>query len=474
MSFGSRLRQSSGKQLFLGLFLCGSVGLGFGGTVRQVGSGQTYTTIQSCLNAAVSGDSCNVHAGTYNENPAFATSGVTLQANPGDSPVVNGFIEIGSNADSVVDGFAIPSFTHSGSGAIHAYNTTGGIIRNNIVSGGSGAGIYTRLCKNFQVYGNTVHDLQGTSGSDGDGMFIISSDSLDGTYAHGVQVYNNTVYQNHQDAIGLNGNWISVYGNLVHDNVYSNWASVHPDGIECNGVADGFTGCIHTLVYNNTVYDQGQNVYFSGNGTASQNGDLWIFNNVLFNNPTSSTGVDLTSTVDSSNINISTGTTVHILNNTIGRTATNFLGIFVQSYSDAHIENNIIDNDVGVGIRVDHTPDIAEMDYNLYNTSTGPGSGLVQWGGTFLTSLSAVRSATGDESHGIQANPQINPFPTPTIQSSSPVIGAALNLTSLGISQLDTDIVGTARPNSGSWDIGAYAAASGSLPPPTNLAAIVK
>ena len=129
--------------------------------MRQVGAGQTYSTIQSCLNAAVSGDTCNVHAGTYNESAVFQGSGITLKANPGDQPVVNGSIDIGSNANSVVDGFTIPSFSRSGSGAIHAYNTTGGIIRNNIVSGGLGAGIYVRLCTNFKVYGNICprHDV---------------------------------------------------------------------------------------------------------------------------------------------------------------------------------------------------------------------------------------------------------------------------------------------------------------------------
>src|SRR5262249_40130362 len=134
------------------------------GTTRQVGAGQTYTTIQACLNAAASGDICNVHAGTYNESPVFQKSSVTLQANSGEAPIVTGGIDIKSNANSIVDGFTLPSFNGSGSGAIHAYNTTSGIIRNNVISGGLGAGIYVRLSTNFQIYGNTVHVMKGSPG----------------------------------------------------------------------------------------------------------------------------------------------------------------------------------------------------------------------------------------------------------------------------------------------------------------------
>jgi len=450
------------------------VGLGFGGTIRQVGAGQTYTTIQSCLNAAVSGDTCNVHAGTYTESATFATSGVTLQANSGDQPVLNGSIDIGSNANSVVDGFTIPSFSRSGSGAIHAYNTTGGIIRNNIVSKGLGAGIYVRLCTNFQIYGNIAHGMTGgAGGTDADGLVITSADSTDGTYAHGVRIFNNTVYENHQDGVEVNGNWISVYGNLVRDNVYSDALSTHPDGIECNGISDGYTGCIHTLVYNNTVYDQSQNIYFEGNGTAAQNADLWIFNNVTFTNPVSSTGVNLATGIVCCDINVDNGTSVYIFNNTIGRSENGFMSIFLQKYSDAHLKNNIINNITGTGMRIDTPSVVAELDYNVYNTLTQGGNGLIQWAGTFLTSIDAVRTTTGMEAHGIQADPLINVFPAPTLQAGSPAIGAAANLTSLGVVPLDSDFTGALRPSTGAWDIGAYVYGSGVPAPPTNLTATV-
>ena len=459
-----------GSLVLFGIFLLYSAQVrAFGATTRQVGAGQTYSTIQSCLSAAVSGDTCNVHAGTYNENAIFQGSGITLQANPGDQPVVNGSIDIGSNANSVVDGFTIPSFSRSGSGAIHAYNTTGGIIRNNIVSGGLGAGIYVRLCTNFKVYGNTTYRMTGSpGGTDADGLVITSANSTDGTYAHGVQIYNNTVYENHQDGIIINGNWLSIFGNLVHDNIYSDALSTHPDGIECNGVSDGYTGCIHTLVYNNTVYDQSQNIYFNGYGTAAEDGDVWIFNNVVYTNPVSSTGVNLATSMVCCNINLYNGTTVYILNNTLGNSQNGFMSIFLQSFSDAHVKNNIINNQTGVGLQVPDSSVVAEMDNNLYNGPT-----FVQWNGASLNTITAVRSTTGFESHGLAGNPLINPFPTTTLQTGSPAIGAGANLTSLGVTQLDSDIIGTARPSTGVWDIGAYADSSSRPDPPTNLRAVV-
>lgn len=461
----------------IALCCIGSNVIAFGGTIRQVGPGQTYATIQSCLNVAVAGDTCNVHAGTYSENPTFKTSGVTLQANAGDKPIVNGFIEIGTNANSVVDGFAIPTFSHSGSGAIHANNTTGGVIRNNVISGGTGAGIYTRLCTNFDIYGNTVHGVSSSSGADGDGMFIISSNSTDGTYAHGVRVHDNTVYENHQDGIDINGTYISLYRNYVHDNIYSNWASYHPDGMSCNGVADGFTGCPHTLVYQNTFSNQTQNIYFQGNGTAAENNDIWIFDNVVFNTATSSTGVSM-ATASASQIILNTGQTAHIFNNTIGGPV-QYFGILLgdgsgansatQAFTDVTLKNNIITGALYYGFWTYPSSNVTAMDYNLYYGN----SAMVRWGTTSYTSLASLQSGTGMETNGKATNPLLNAFPTPTLQSGSPAINGGVNLTSLGVPELDTDKMGTARPASGAWDMGAYeyGSSAGGPTPPTSLVA---
>jgi parallel beta-helix repeat protein len=466
---------------FAGLVLIGSIAAvaGASGAQREVGSGQTYTTIQACMNAAATGDICNVHAGTYTENVAFKTSGVTLQINPGDTVTVNGIIDILSYANSIVDGFQVTGFT-SVTGGIHAYNTTGGIIRNNTVFNATGAGIYVRLVKDFQIYGNSTHDLQGAGSTNGDGILVLSTDSTDGTYAHGVRVYNNTVYQNHQDGVELNGNYQTIHDNYVHDNVYSDWAAVHPDGIECNGQADGYVGCQHVLLYNNVVRNQNQNIYFQSLGTAAQNGDIWIFNNVIFNDATSSTGVNM-ATSTSSQINLNTGTTAYILNNTIGGTVQYFDILLgdgtggnnaAQAFTDVHIKNNIITNSLYFGLWSAPATNIAELDYNVYYND---GAGLVRWGTTSLTTLAQVQSTAGMEAHGQSANPLVNAFPTPTPQTGSPAIGKGENLTSLNLATLDIDKGGTARSASGAWTVGAYESGTtvARPAPPTGLTATV-
>lgn len=464
--------------LFAAVFVPGALA-----TQREVGSGQAYATIQSCMNAAASGDICNVHAGTYAESVSFKTSGVTLQVNSGDTVVVNGTIDMLSFANSIVDGFQVTGFSVTSSGGIHATGTTGGIIRNNIVHDASGSGIYTRGVTNFQIYGNTVHDMAGPCCvTDGDGIIAVSANSTDGTYAHGVRVYNNEVYQNHQDGIELNGMWESVYGNYVHDNIYSNWASTHPDGIECNGVVDNFTGCVHALVYNNVVKNQTQNIYFYGNGTAAQNSDIWIFNNVVYNDPTSSTGVSM-ATSTAGHVVMGVGTTAYILNNTFGGEVQYFDVVLgdgsggtdaTQAFTNVAVENNIITGSLYVGFWTYPASNVATLNGNLYYNNA---SAMVHWGSSGnLNSISAIRSATNMEANGQAANPLINAFPTPTLQTGSPAIAAGLNLTGLGLSFLDADKNNVARPGTGAWDLGAYAA--GSAParpnPPTNVRAVAQ
>jgi parallel beta-helix repeat protein len=417
--------------------------------------------MQACMNAADPGDICNVHAGVYAENVRFKANRVTLQANHGDIVQLNGTIDILSYSGAVVDGFQLTGFTAT-TGGIHAYKTTGGIIRNNVVHNASGCGIYVRMVNDFKIYGNTIHDMMGASAYIGDGVCTMSTSSTDGTYAHGLQIYSNEVYQNHQDGIEILGQYVSVHDNYVHDNIYPDFASVHPDGIECNGSVDGTVGCVHALVYNNVVKNQNQNIYFNGLGTAAQNADIWIFNNVVFNDPASSTGVS-SATGTSSQIILNVGITAYILNNTIGGTVQYFdicLGDCTGGnheswgYSDVHILNNIIANSLYIGLWNYPSASVTEMDSNFYFNNS---AAMVHWGSSGnLTSIAQIRSTTGMEPHGQQANPKIDHFAAPILPAGSPAIGAGRNLAGLGQTFLNTDKNGTPRPASKAWDVGAF------------------
>ena len=94
-------------------------------TVDQVGG--DFTTIQSCVDAAVTGDTCRVNPGTYAENIDFAGKNITLVSTAGpEVTVIDGggsgsvvTIENAETQDAVLDGFTITNgYSYSGGGII--------------------------------------------------------------------------------------------------------------------------------------------------------------------------------------------------------------------------------------------------------------------------------------------------------------------------------------------------------------------
>ena len=108
-------------------------------------------------------------------------------------------------------------------------------------------------------------------------------------------------------------------------------------------------------------------------------------------------------------------------------------------------------------------------DYNLWNTTTG-GSGVWDNNGTGYSSLSTWQAACSCETNGTVGAPAfVGSGSYHLANSTSAAWGKGVNLTSLGITQLNTSSTansssGLSRPASGSWDIGAYFD-SGAPPP---------
>ena len=73
-----------------------------GASIRTVGSGQTYATIQEAVNAASAGDTINVYAGIYSTNPtntqgvAYVDKSLTIQGVGAGVKLIDGGAGFGS------------------------------------------------------------------------------------------------------------------------------------------------------------------------------------------------------------------------------------------------------------------------------------------------------------------------------------------------------------------------------------------
>lgn len=131
------------------------------------------------------------------------------------------------------------------------------------------------------------------------------------------------------------------------------------------------------------------------------------------------------------------------------------------NYPTAKFKNNIcsmVNPAVGFSIASGPTSGGTKPDYNLYyhvaSWSYGTGADtFAQW----LTECVC-------DSHAINgSDPKLNT--NGTLQSGSPAIGVGVNLTSLGITELNTGKNGLARPSTGPWDVGAFPFSSSPISP---------
>lgn len=169
--------------------------------------------IQTALNNASSGDVVCVRAGTYHQQIQFrpVDSGITVQAYPGERPVLDGQASIPDgkyeglihvNASNVtVEGFDV--FNSAGRGIVVAQLSSetqtqqNVVIRNNIVRGSTDAGINingnaNNHPRNILIEGNVVYGNleKNTDGADNGGSAVAFLET-DNSVARGNVIYNN-------------------------------------------------------------------------------------------------------------------------------------------------------------------------------------------------------------------------------------------------------------------------------------------
>lgn len=283
-----------------------------------------------------------------------------------------------------------------------------------------------------------------------------------------ITVSNNEIYNtDHGVALGGTNSTVNINGNHFHD--WVNWDqnnnNFHHDGIhlfdqtgltfnganEYNNLFDGDEGVnVTAAIYNEHAANTGviQNITAYNNVVIAKVGRFSNVGWIAFWKTATGTG--------------STGAAY---NNTVygAYVAGSGSCLGISAWNGITLENNSLvncQNQIGI----DAATTITTVDYNSYDdigtdSGLGASANTFSWHGSQFASFTTWKADCSCDSHGIfnsLASLKINGS-TGQQLSGSPVIGTGLNLTSLSITPLDSDILGNARPGGvTAWDIGAY------------------
>ncbi|MGA9308614.1 MAG: hypothetical protein WBW31_24680 [Candidatus Sulfotelmatobacter sp.] len=326
-----------------------------------------------------------------------------------------------------------------------------------------------------------------------------------------ISIYRNEMYNMNQGLLNYSNASITIgtfniYGNHIHDMAL--WdvniiGAYHHDGVYLT-YPNGAQTISSLNVYGNIWDGQAQGV--NGGPTQQSCATSWFYmdggDNVtagyFYNNVVmSTTGCTTTGGGDPMiNWGINSGT-VYVYNNTFVCGGNNYPpgGMEIDQHSGttrANFFNNLFvycNRFINLTASPDtYDPATTGWDYNVY-TNANSGNEWSPQNGCCVATLSAWQSAIGQDAHaqytsgsanlgGSYENGAQSPLSGIIPQSNSMAKGAGLNLTSLGIAALNSDITGAARPSTGTWDAGAvqYGSGSGVLvpSPPTGLSAVVQ
>lgn len=383
-----------------------------------------------------------------------------------------GAIDLNTRSYIVLDGGSNGSIvaTANGSGLTYQSGCRG------VVSTGGNVEIKNLLISNMYQHtsssDNTVDQTQvnsiffsGSNVSIHDNVISDAGWAIYQRYINGdgnVSIYRNSISRSdHGWALatltaGGSSGPFSFYNNHVYS--YANWDvtgnDYHHDGIHCFTVAAGAAAHITALnIYNNLfegpvgasmtahIFLEGG----SGGGATpcmDSSSRAYIFNNVFLADQYIANGL------------LGQSGVAEIYNNTLlGKD--NGGGVCAGLDVGTTFKNNVVS---GCNQLVKcGTCSGMTVDYNAYGVAT---NGFVCNGNFYSTDqLASWRTCVGGDSNSF-VNGTLLLNSNGTVQSGSPVIGAGVNLSGLGITPLNTDKAGVTRGSS--WDIGAYQIVLGS------------
>jgi hypothetical protein len=438
-------------------------------TQREVGSGQTYTTIQACINAMAAGDVCNVHAGTYTEQLTLSsgTSGnlKTIQRNGSDSVIVTStsspVVSSSNNDYWKLDGLDI-RYTGSGanpsvildtydgsSSAVNGWTITNCILTLGGTPSGDGFIVYIADAGNA-TFSNNVTSVTATSGTHDGWEFLDATNlTISGNTLSGIASTSGTL----EDGLVTSGANLTITNNTLSDGwSYDN----HPDAIVVQGTDYG-SSTNGVVISNNTIKNFTQGIYIDCFSADCLN--ISIYNNVVYEQDPFQYGGSTTTmnclVIDSENVGTITAV---VYNNTFDCQQLSVYYLRAKAANTLTIKNNIIT----LSISSLESTGTVTMDYNYY-VYAACGSKILDYGGAnySFTGFQGI----GKEANGLCTTSATLSMPSTYIpDSDANSIGRGTDLSGV----FTTDRAGTTR--AAPWDIGAYEYVSGAAvasPPPT-------
>lgn len=356
-------------------------------------------------------------------------------------------------------------------------------------------GIFLGFCDNCEVKNLTIRNLYqrivNSNDSNKYGKAIIVTNSNNVNIHHNI-IYN-TYFGIHAYVSAADKETLKIYNNDVSKTSTGivaslsgpvNYSNVH---IYHNIIYDGYVwdGCWNSC----TVWHHNDGIHTWGDYPSKSLGPVYIYNNEISGNFGDHTTayIYITDYTDPAiiynNVLYTTtasgpgngfialhsyraGAVFKVFNNTIisGDNTDRVTGIYLTNTSGnaVEIKNNILMN-CYMGIYDSQGKSTIAADYNNYFNVENIGRLYNNWDSTISTWRNTLGGCPGsdNECNSIITNPALNADYTP--KAISLVLGAGVNMTSLGITALNSDKNGATRPATGTWSIGAYEYPSFSL-----------
>ena len=454
---------------------------------------QPWATIQHAADVLQPGDTVYVRAGTYTEDVEIHVSGsatggyITFRNYPGETPILDGsgltvpasnsgLFYIEDQSYIIIRGFELRNYQSSTPdivpvgihvrGASHHIQILDNHIHHIASTAAVDSNLLGRDAHGIAVYGddpiNGIHDIL-IEGNELDHLTLGSSEALvlNGN-VYDFVVRGNRVHDNDNigiDAIGFEGTspdpaTDQARNGVISDNVVYNIDSLNNPAYPNERSAGGIyvDGGAHITIERNRVFQNNIGIEIASEHPFHATSFITVTNNLIYWNHIGGLFMGGYDTQRGSTEDCT------IVNNTFFENDTDQDGngeILLQYDTRRNvIANNILHaNDQGYLITNPYTENTNNVvDYNLYFSPIGQWSEW-QWKGVYYQGFANWQSGTGNDAHGLFADPQFTDPTAPdlTLQVTSPAIDAADPARAP-----DADFRGAARPQGAGDDMGAY------------------